>query len=163
MRYTLLAFRCDDRFTCSGLQSTGSDGCCWLKSAEVSGKAPTVWQPYACSGYARLPTANGTNTVNSANATADDGPPPRARSPAAGKKNVLYLLVDDLRPDLLAYGQGFTHNPNIAKLAATGMVVSAPLAGKRGGVWLWCVVVVIGGWAFCCCFGAGWFGGSGRR
>jgi arylsulfatase A-like enzyme len=37
-------------------------------------------------------------------------------------KNVLYLVVDDLRPDLEAYGQNFTHNPNIKKLADAGIV-----------------------------------------
>lgn len=31
-------------------------------------------------------------------------------------------MVDDLRPDLVAYGQNFTHNPSISKLAASGLV-----------------------------------------
>ena len=30
-------------------------GCCWLKSVEASGKAPTVWSKYHCSGYVRVP------------------------------------------------------------------------------------------------------------
>ena len=35
----------------------------------------------------------------------------------AGAKNVLYILVDDLRPSLSPYGQTQVHTPNIQKLA----------------------------------------------
>ncbi|MEM1358572.1 MAG: sulfatase [Bacteroidota bacterium] len=35
--------------------------------------------------------------------------------------NVLFLAVDDLRPELRAYGKGYIHSPNIDRLAASGM------------------------------------------
>ena len=45
-------------------------------------------------------------------------------APAKGAppRNVLYLVFDDLRPDLSAYGQSFMHTPNIQKLADSGTV-----------------------------------------
>lgn len=42
--------------------------------------------------------------------------------PPATAKNVLYLLVDDLRPQLSIYGQKVMHTPNVEKLAKRGMV-----------------------------------------
>lgn len=49
-----------------------------------------------------------------------------AGGPAAGAKpgryNVLFLVVDDLRPMLGCYGQSDVHSPNIDKFAASGLV-----------------------------------------
>ena len=39
----------------------------------------------------------------------------------AEKPNVLFIAVDDLRPQLGCYGEDFMHTPNMAALAATGM------------------------------------------
>ena len=64
-----------------------TDGCCWLKSEEVSGAAPAV-DDCACSGYVRAPASNFTP----------------ARAPPAGARNALYFLIDDLRPELEPYG-----------------------------------------------------------
>jgi hypothetical protein len=47
--------------------------------------------------------------------------PPPAPAPA-GAKNVLLFVVDDLRPQLGAYGQDFMITPNIDKLASEGVV-----------------------------------------
>jgi hypothetical protein len=82
-------------------------GCCWLKSVEVAGKSPTV-NNCTCTGYTRLPK---TTYV----------PPSKAPK---GSKNILYLLVDDMRPELEVYGQDpkFHHSPNIMKLAQSGTV-----------------------------------------
>lgn len=82
-------------------------GCCWLKAREVSGKAPTI-NNCTCSGYIRLPQSS----------FVPDKPAP------AQAKNILYILVDDLRPDLEAYGQsaGTHHSPNIKRLADSGLV-----------------------------------------
>ncbi|XP_065191322.1 iduronate 2-sulfatase-like [Sycon ciliatum] len=38
------------------------------------------------------------------------------------RKNVLYIVVDDLRPDLEPYGQGYVHTPNIAALANKSLI-----------------------------------------
>ena len=40
---------------------------------------------------------------------------------AANKKNVLLILVDDLKPSFGAYGEEWVHSPNLDRLAARGM------------------------------------------
>ena len=35
-------------------------------------------------------------------------------------KNVLFIICDDMRPQLGAYGHSFMHTPHIDQLAATG-------------------------------------------
>lgn len=44
------------------------------------------------------------------------------RSPAARKKNVLFLVFDDMRPALGCFGHPLVKSPNIDRLAKTGMV-----------------------------------------
>ena len=41
---------------------------------------------------------------------------------AAEKPNVLFIAVDDLRPELNCYGADYIHSPNIDKLAASGVL-----------------------------------------
>eukprot|EP00730_Choanoeca_flexa_P016045 TRINITY_DN7503_c0_g2_i2.p1 TRINITY_DN7503_c0_g2~~TRINITY_DN7503_c0_g2_i2.p1 ORF type:complete len:523 (+),score=108.88 TRINITY_DN7503_c0_g2_i2:17-1585(+) len=41
---------------------------------------------------------------------------------ASGKKNVLLILVDDLRPQMNAYGHSFMHTPHFDRLANTGLM-----------------------------------------
>jgi arylsulfatase A-like enzyme len=38
------------------------------------------------------------------------------------KPNVLFIAVDDLRPEFGAYGKAYIHSPNLDRLAATGLV-----------------------------------------
>ncbi|MCG7851994.1 MAG: sulfatase-like hydrolase/transferase, partial [Methanosarcinaceae archaeon] len=38
------------------------------------------------------------------------------------RPNVLFVIVDDLRPELGCYGNNYIHSPNIDKLAKTGAV-----------------------------------------
>jgi arylsulfatase A-like enzyme len=41
---------------------------------------------------------------------------------AADRPNVLFLAVDDLRPQLACYGRSFMHSPNIDRLASQGVL-----------------------------------------
>lgn len=88
----------------------GSGGCCWLKAAEVGGHAPVVWDAYACSAFVRVPPAP---TVADGAAAATVGkrsqrlahqatPAPSASPFARQGVNVLYIVIDDLRPDLVS-------------------------------------------------------------
>ncbi|MGC1275690.1 MAG: sulfatase [Planctomycetaceae bacterium] len=43
-------------------------------------------------------------------------------APAAEKPNVLFIAVDDMRPDLGCYGVDFVKTPNLDKLAASGTI-----------------------------------------
>jgi iduronate 2-sulfatase len=43
---------------------------------------------------------------------------------APAKPNVLFIVVDDLRPELACYGASYIHSPNIDKLAAGGVLFS---------------------------------------
>lgn len=43
-------------------------------------------------------------------------------APAADKPNILFIAVDDLRPDLGCYGVEFVKTPNLDKLAASGTI-----------------------------------------
>jgi arylsulfatase A-like enzyme len=45
-----------------------------------------------------------------------------ASAMAADKPNVLFLVVDDLRPELGCYGKDYIKSPNIDRIAASGMV-----------------------------------------
>jgi arylsulfatase A-like enzyme len=45
-----------------------------------------------------------------------------ACSNGAGKPNVLFIAVDDLRPQLNAYGKDFMHTPNVDRLAGRGVL-----------------------------------------
>lgn len=44
------------------------------------------------------------------------------KAPASGQKNVLFLIIDDLRPQLRCFGQQQMVTPNIDKLASTGVI-----------------------------------------
>jgi len=40
----------------------------------------------------------------------------------ASKPNVLFFVIDDLRPELGCYGRDYIKSPNIDRLAKSGMV-----------------------------------------
>ena len=35
-------------------------------------------------------------------------------------RNVLFIMADDLRPNIQAYGEAFMHTPNMDRLASSG-------------------------------------------
>lgn len=49
-------------------------------------------------------------------------PPPISLNPVQGTPNILLIVVDDLRPELGAYGNRVIQTPNIDRLAASGAV-----------------------------------------
>ncbi len=87
-------------------------GCCWLKSAAATADstASKGCPAGACSFIVRPPTGS--------------VPPVPPATPPVGAKNVLYILVDDMRPDAAPFGQAFMHTPNLSKFARSkGAVV----------------------------------------
>ena len=87
-------------------------GCCRLKNAgnmDPTGEAgmhPNN-NKCSCSALMRIPQQAA----------------PLPAMPANGTRNVLYVLFDDLRPELPgAFGHNFVHAPNFQKLAASGTV-----------------------------------------
>ena len=58
--------------------------------------------------------------------------------PAQSPHNVLFLIIDDLRPELPAYGSTHVHAPNIERLAQQGLVfhnayANVPVCGASRG------------------------------
>ena len=49
----------------------------------------------------------------------------------AARPNVLFLAVDDLRPNLGCYGDPHAITPNIDGLASEGLVFTRPTASRR--------------------------------
>jgi arylsulfatase A-like enzyme len=47
-------------------------------------------------------------------------PTPRPSPAPAGAKNVLFVIADDMRPQLGCYGHDYMHTPEIDKLSASG-------------------------------------------
>ena len=47
------------------------------------------------------------------------------------RPNVLFIAVDDLRPELRCYGAEQIHSPNIDQLAESGRCLSTPIASRR--------------------------------
>ena len=64
--------------------------------------------------------ANVPVTFSPAAAAPDARPDATSYSPAQPARNVLYLVFDDLRPDLSFYGAGWMHTPNLQRLAESG-------------------------------------------
>jgi iduronate 2-sulfatase len=80
-------------------------GCCFFKRQATLLNASST--PHACGAVMR-------------HFASTYPPTPPVVPPPPGAKNVLYLLVDDLRPELAAYGQSFMSTPSITALAASG-------------------------------------------
>ena len=53
---------------------------------------------------------------------ADPTPAPSQSATPSQKMNVLFIAIDDLRPELGCYGKDYIHSPNIDAIAKSGMV-----------------------------------------
>ena len=113
------AFRCNALSTCGGFNyapygcastppCTLSAGCCFLKNTSITSGNIITSGPTCASSFMMKPPAAA-------------GVPHAAAAPPAGAKNVLYLLVDDLRPDVAPYGADWMTTPGIQAIANTGV------------------------------------------
>lgn len=100
---------------CPLLPCNFSTGCCWLKQSASSATMVNITDqcPWAGSYVMRAPKAH--------DAEAPTAPTDRG---LANARNVLYMLVDDMRPDLQPYAQSFMYTPNLKALAATALTFS---------------------------------------
>jgi iduronate 2-sulfatase len=101
--------------TCSQLPACPhASGCCWLKRNASSSDSMLNKMVGGCSSACSfIVRAAGTPPA----------PPPPA-PPPPGAKNVLYVLVDDMRPDAAPWGAGFMSTPALAALARSSTVFS---------------------------------------
>lgn len=83
-------------------------GCCHLKAAADSGSLNATGCASTCSFVVRPDPAS--------------LPPLPPASPPAGARNVLYIVVDDLRPELFSYGARGMVTPHIDALAGQGVL-----------------------------------------
>jgi len=91
---------------CGGCAAADGGGCCMLKSS-ASSSTSTSTPACACSFIMRADPAS------------LPPPPPNVPLPPSAR-NVLYVLVDDLRPDVGPYGAAWMSTPAISSLARGG-------------------------------------------
>ena len=93
-------------------KTTNGEGCCWLKSS-ASSINMTSSSPCSSVGGCSFIMRPDPATL-----------PPLPSPPPipAQAKNVIYILVDDMRPDAAPFGQSFMQTPSLTKLANTGSV-----------------------------------------
>lgn len=87
-------------------------GCCWLKSSASS---------VNLTGSSVCSSVNGCSFImrpDPATLPPLPSPPPIPNQ----AKNVIYILVDDMRPDAAPFGISFMQTPSLTKLASTGTV-----------------------------------------
>lgn len=85
-----------------GEHCTLSNGCCYLKDQCT----PFANNPCTCSQLVRRCSPG-----------AKCAPESNIPKPPTNAKNILYIVVDDLRPELPPYGHAYVHAPNIEGLA----------------------------------------------
>ncbi len=83
----------------------------------LSPDRPALASPRRALGSALLAAVVALTAVLSA-------PAARAAAPSGARPNVLFIAVDDLRPELGCYGSDFVKSPNLDRLAATGVAFS---------------------------------------
>jgi iduronate 2-sulfatase len=99
---------------------TLSDSKCRAKGPKALNNKTQVQCSACTSGFLHLPPSPSPPTPSPS-----PPPPPPPGPPAprpAGQKNVLFVVVDDLRPQLGCYHQNQTLTPNVDALAATSLV-----------------------------------------
>ena len=90
---------------CAAANCSHPTGCCWLKGT-VSSADITDVAACASSFIMRPPPTSSSASFTSA---------------PAGAKSVLYILVDDLRPDVAPYGAAWMATPGIQAIASAGV------------------------------------------
>jgi hypothetical protein len=110
---------------CVGWTLNTQDKACFLKDETTAGPSPT---PGPQSGYNPHPLPPKptplTPTPKHPTPMPEPHPPisptPKPSPAPAGAKNVLFVIADDMRPQLGCYGHDYMHTPEIDKLAASG-------------------------------------------
>ena len=103
--------------------------CCALCAAHPGGKCVAwAWSKRNGTGSCNLKAGTACKRTKQAGTTAGlrvplPGPPPyRPPHPTPpGAKNVLFLAVDDMRPNIGAYNYSLANTPHMDQLAATGL------------------------------------------
>ena len=115
----------------AGWNVSSADECCAMCEADVKCQYYTFCPSCQCNGHQTLGCCH--PKVSKAGATSAPGrisgksstftPPPPPPPAPAGAKNVLLMLADDLRPQLMAaYGHSWMLTPNIDKFTSTATV-----------------------------------------
>jgi arylsulfatase A-like enzyme len=120
------AFACNAQSSCKGFNYLPAGikcsllpscpyagGCCWLKSNASTAASSPIKGGDGCADACSFIMRSDSSSL-----------PPLPPSPPlpSSIKNVLYLLVDDMRPDASPWGASFMNTPNLAKLASQSTV-----------------------------------------
>ena len=81
-----------------------------------------VNRPHSCVGVFLVISAMLASSLVLASAVGKSDGGPSLLSEAVGDRNILYLIVDDLRPQMTNYNQTFMHTPNFQRLAGESLV-----------------------------------------
>mmetsp|Transcript_72939 Transcript_72939/g.173750 ORF Transcript_72939/g.173750 Transcript_72939/m.173750 type:complete len:667 (+) Transcript_72939:78-2078(+) len=116
---------CDrDRCKATPVQSAASAGQCCKACMEAS--SCEFWTFYGKSGtcyhQSGQPTDRRLNATCVSGIPPADVPVPKPEPAPKDAKNVLFFIVDDLRPEIGAYGASYMHTPHMDKLAAEGVL-----------------------------------------
>ena len=106
---TACCMTCDAIEKCIAFTLNRDQGMCWLKG-HLNAAVTHVNGVSGLKGGVPMPTP------------APPAPPTPPPTTCTGRcPNILYLMSDDMRPQLGAYGHDYMHTPNLDKLASSGL------------------------------------------